>query len=525
MKSISEVLKDSEQIVLAIDTRLDNTAISEWGFEDFNAGFLPNCGLDLDIVVNNNSRVLITAGQARNSGGSDVVEAGIQIRTELKDNFSGGTSLSLGKLKLSFRPSQAQLHRRDWDNRDLLVSAGGLVDGEELRYPDYPVYFQGISNGYDHDESSMQVSMSLGSKELSNIFPKNTFSNGNAVGEVVPLLYGTVTNYKPVDLGNGLYQFFDNTDGEDVREVTAAYNNGASLTLDISADVTATPATGEYITNGYQIKVNPSDTMNLTIDVLGPTIISLPDVNDMLMNIIGDIVYKGCEGRVPLTYLDKTGPFTIFDTTEKIGYVFDQQKTVRQHLEDILTPLDMYFVENKDDNGITVRRRYNGQFLDVTGEPNVRDAFYFDEVTIVEGGVRRIRTEPRPQATRVFYNRNWSPLTTDDIPAATRLRMRREYEKTLSYISPRGTASSRDIKTALVEEADATALAIQSAARDGARNERYSLSVHDIGHGITVGDVGVLEHELLPENSFAEIRQITEDTVTRRTSLTVVIYE
>lgn len=517
MTTLTEVLKNADQIILTIETRLNNTAISEWGFEDWNAGTIPNCGLDLDIVIDSNAEILITAGQARNSGGSDVVTEGLQLRRSLGDTFVSGVEQSLGKLKLSYRNSGDALNTRDWDNRDIIVRAGGVLNGQELRYPDYPLFFKGVSKGYDFDETNMQVTLSTGPKELSNVFPFNTFNSGEARGEVLPVVFGTVRNYSPVDLGSGLYMFHDTQYGA-VESVNAAYNNGTELVLEAGDPLTESPISGNYMTDGNYIKVNDSDEMVLTVDLTGYDIISLPDRNERIGYIVEELVYQGSKARIPVTWIGSKV------TTEKIGWVIDQQKTLRQHLEEILTPHDLYFTDNLFDNGITIRRRYNGQALDFNGNTNVRNSFSFNEEDIIEGSLRRIKTESRPQTTTVLYDKNWTVLDGDGVPSVNRNRMRKEYEKTAVVLSPGGAASSRNIKTMFINETDAEAFNVQTAARDGARNQRYSMTVHGIGHNLEVGSVGVLDHFLLPTQSFSEIRQITENTVTRRTDLTVVIY-
>jgi len=519
--TLSKVLSSAERIVLTIEARLNNTAVSEWGFEDQNCGFVTNCGLDLSIVVNNNSAIVVTAGQAKNSGGSDVVQEGVQLRRNLADPFSGGADQSIGKLKLSFLESGDALHTRDWDNRQLTIKSGGVVEGDEMLFSDYPLMFAGVSNGHDHNEQSMLVSLSLASKELTNVFPKDTYTSGEAKGEVIPHLFGAVRNYKPVELGGGLYQYQAVQQPTfTVGEISAAYDNGTALTQDVAGSINqaafdaATPITGEYVYYDGFIKTNATDEILLTVDHVN---IGMTGVREII-DVVNKIVEIGCDGRVPVTWDG-------VEATEEIGWVFDKQRTVREHLNELLTPLDLYFTENATDNGITIRRRYNGQALDFNGNLNVRDSFYFDEADVLQGSLSRVRTEPRPQTTRVLYDKNWHVIEGEGVPTSTRVQMKKEYEKTSAVLSPKGSAPPIDIKSPLVLEADAIAFSIQTAARDGARNQRYSLTVHGIGHELEVGYVGTIVHPLMPTNSFSEIRQVTESTSSRKTNLTVIVYE
>ena len=125
----------------------------------------------------------------------------------------------------------------------------------------------------------------------------------------------------------------------------------------------------------------------------------------------------------------------------------------------------------------------------------------------------------------MFYNKNWQVLDADGVPAATRFELTRPYAKTSTVLSPSGSGSSRVIESPIIEQVDAENFVTQTAARDGARNERYEFRMVGTNNNFFVGAVGTIRHPLMPRRGVAEIRSISTNTLTRETNLLVVFYE
>jgi hypothetical protein len=238
--SLSEVLSNVKNPVLVVDARLNNTAKTPHGFEDMVAGPLPIAGLDLSFSIENNSAIRATAGQALNSGGSDVVQEGLVIEYTLADIGDGSVDQSVGDIALLYKGND-NIHFRDWDNRRITIKIGGDLNGSPMVFDDYPLLLTGISNGHDFDESRMNASISTASKELANVFPPNIYTSGEEKGQVRPVAYGQPDNISPIDQGDGYFEWSDSSLGNH-GGINAAYNNGTLLSYDSDGDLSVPPA-------------------------------------------------------------------------------------------------------------------------------------------------------------------------------------------------------------------------------------------------------------------------------------------
>jgi len=524
MTDLVSVLSRAERIIICLEARLNNTLFSQWGFEDMVCGDVQVAGLDTSIEINSNSRVLITGGRSKHSGASDVITGGIQYQQILSDPWQGGFAQSIGKINIAFLHGVDQLNFRDWDNKDVTLSVGGVVDGVEMEHSDYPTLFDGVSLGHDNDEKSMQVALSFKSKHMGREFPPNILT-GFAKGQTTPVIYGFVRNYSPIDLDNGLYHYNDN-DVIVAQGVDKAYNTGDELTLVVPSDFdTDTPATGTYYDNGYQVKVNPNDDMLLTLDINGANIITLPNADNQLMWVIFSMVGLATDSRVTVNYKGDDGsPTSLYATTENVGIVLDKKKPIRDWLKDILTPLDIYAIESTTNDAIEIKRRYNGKAIDINGDSNTLDSFVFNENNIIEGSVKRIRSEYRPQSTQVLYNRNLTVLTNKDVPSVNRRAMRSDWDRTDPIVTGVGNGEPLVIKTVLIDEADAIALNELAAHRASQGGQRCTMRLYDVGHGVVAGQVGAAINDIIPTNKKTQIMSYKIDTATRETDLTVVVH-
>lgn len=541
MYTADQVLQKADNLVPVLFARLDNTAVSEFGYEDFNCGFIGNCGFDPDLIINSNSAILITGGQAINSGGSDVIINGLRYGRQIGENFTSDARVpfSFGVVNLDYRTSLDRLHWRDWDSAKFQVKIGGTIDGVAMRYSEYPLLIDGRVSSHDFDEVSMSVGFNVMPRELNRQFPLNKIGSGSSRGKSKPYVIGHVRNMSPIDLGSGTYIYHDGSP----EGVVKAYDNGVDLTyieindlktnsdwgfedmncgfiencgsdLEILVKQDSNEVQSGFWTEDFEglIYVNPYDSIQLTAEVKGQKI---DGVFSQKANVcLNEIVNITTSENVPFTYA--------FDG-DNIGWVFYDQKRLRDHLVEFLAPLDCYFTQNQDDNGITVHRRYNGQYEDVDGNPNNREAFAIDgDTEVVLGSFRNNGSTYRPAIRRIHYSRNFGVLTGAGVPAGSIDLKKENFTETEFNRDVYGSPS--EVFTALTDDVDAQRLGQQSIARDTRRNKFLTMSLDGIGRGLEVGTVGTISHELIPKGRLIELRKVMQDTQTRVTEIEAVMY-
>ena len=137
--SITDVLEKADTVVGVFEARLNNTEFSEFGYEDHSAGMIPFTSIDLDIVSGNNSQVRISNGQALNSGASDVMSSRLMHSRSIGQNFAGAATQSITDIQFAFEHGNDQLQFRDLSNRKFTYKIGGIIDGDEMVFDDYPL--------------------------------------------------------------------------------------------------------------------------------------------------------------------------------------------------------------------------------------------------------------------------------------------------------------------------------------------------------------------------------------------------
>ncbi len=515
MQVANDCLRWCEPPVLVLSTTLNNTLSPDWGFEDMAGGLVPTASFDDSISFNDNSRIKVSTGKARNAGASQVVLKGVQYRRSLSDPFSGGSSSTLSKMFINHLDGADQLHFRNWSQSSYVLKVGGKFKpntayADILKYSEYPTWIQGRILGKDFDEKSMGVFFNSEPRQLSNLFPLNRFYGGAADGKTIPFVIGHVRAMSPVVKSGSRGQFHDG----DCEGIVSAYDlDGNQLTLeagDPSLDTVS--AVDKYMADNLGFVAWHSDINGVVLEVKGARIGGV--YSDKANELIEEMVRIATGGTVPVNYS--------FDG-KQVGWVFYDQRPIKEQVNLILDGIDCFYSEVEDDNSITIRRRYNARFNDLDGVANNRDSFELGEVDGFNKGLKQIKETPRPKRVTLLFNQNFSPLSRDGLASATRDNLSTQWEIKTNPVFE-GLGDERVIECAYTQSADADELARMVSDRYGIKSFVYTWTEPVIGLGIIEGDVGTNRHRLIAPNLYTEIRSITVDTNTKKTNIQAVIY-
>ena len=515
MPAANDCLRWCEPPVLVLETNLNNTIAPDWGFEDMAGGMVPTASFDDSIVFSDNSRVRVSTGKARNAGASQVVLKGVQYRRSLSDPFTGGTSSSLSKMFINHLAGNDQLYFRNWSQSNYTLKVGGKFKpntayADILRYDDFPTWIQGRIIGKDFDEKSMGVFFNSEPRQMSNLFPPNRFYGGAADGKTIPFVIGHVRAMAPVVKTGSRGQFHDG----DCEGVIAAYDlDGNALTLEAGdPSIDTVSAVDKYMADNLGLIAWHSDINGVVIEVKGARIDGV--YSDKANELIAEMVKIATSDAVTVNHS--------FDG-KKIGWVFYDQAPIKDQVNKILDGIDCFYSEVEADNSITIKRRYNARFNDLDGTANDRASFSLGDIDGFNKKLKQVKETERPKRVTLLYNQNFSPLSRSGLDAATRDNLSRQWDIKTNPVFE-GLGNEKTIECAYIDDDDADELARMVSDRYGIKSFVYTWVEPVIGLGLSEGDVGQHQHRLIKPNVYAEIREITIDTSTQKTTIQAVIY-
>lgn len=242
-----------------------------------------------------------------------------------------------------------------------------------------------------------------------------------------------------------------------------------------------------YDDNGY-IKVNRQLT-NFYIDANGSS--ASVRLNQAAINIA-----SACELNLSSTI---TGPY--------IGRYYNEQKPVLSHLKELALNTDCFLDFDLAVDEIKLKRRHNHQYKDFDGNDTNYQTFSIVEDDVI-GSVTRYSDEVTYSRYTISYdsdqaNNNLSPTETDFNSSGS-------YKLVKRIDSPVKQQHEAQQLASLVD-------------RDGAKKQKYGLTIKGAGHGFELSTAGTVTH---PEarTGIYEIRSIKEFIKRKITQLELVNY-
>ena len=521
MSLARDFLAKSEDPTIVLNLNLDNTALAVEGFEDWNCGDIENCGVNNDVVINNNSLVRISNQEVRHAG--EVITAlssGAQILKSIGAPLTDENIVEIGRAEIPFNfdiANTLKLQNRDFQGRLYSIDVGGKVGNTQISFSAYHSLVQGKIKDMTHDSDVLTVTIDTLPVEYLNEFPLNTYrgtggrqGDEDNLGRTKPYAVGFVENATPVDLGNGLYQFHDGTGAV----ATEVFDQGVNLTLVEGNPFTGDPAIGEYMTNttGF-IKVH-IETDQLTCHIQGALIGGGFDAR--ADKILSHITTRATAGRRKLN--DLGGDW-------EMGYYFTTRRPIIEYVREIATNLD-YYIIHEDNGDLSLKKRYNGNRTDFQGNLNEINTFSFDGSNIIEDTINGLGTSPRYTNYNVGYRQNWTPLRRTELPPEKRREFSREgllaRESSTLTIEDGVRENTREWQSNLRHKNDADKLA-SLVYRESLRRRKYEFEVENYRWLLMPGMVGTIDHPIIRSGLF-EIASVNDDTDTEELTTKVTGY-
>lgn len=187
---------------------------------------------------------------------------------------------------------------------------------------------------------------------------------------------------------------------------------------------------------------------------------------------------------------------------EVVGFMVKDQTPWSSVVSKYCRGLDYYFIENEESSGITIRRRF-----DLNDYPS---DFLVVESVIKHGSVERVKTDPRESQYKVLYRMN-----------EFRPQESRSVKSRFGYS---GKSEAQEIATPLIIKSNAISIA-EKITRDSIENGIFTLTLYGLGHGISVGQAGVINHNLIPRRKPCLVMEVSEDAGLRETQMTVKVLQ
>lgn len=211
---LNEILSKANRLDLVAECNLNNTLSVPWTYDDWNCGFVENCGQDKETHFVSNSDVKISNNQINGQSTSVVMTGGFSVTSSLPQPLEGSNvTVSYAPLSILNIDSVDSFRERRFKDSAVVIKAGGLIDKgkpteQELDYSDFEPWIEGVFVGDDKTDESIDLNIGLKSDELNYLFPSRTYDSGIAEGQAIPVVYGVAKGI-PVDLGGGIRQFHD----------------------------------------------------------------------------------------------------------------------------------------------------------------------------------------------------------------------------------------------------------------------------------------------------------------------------
>lgn len=516
MPSANEVLRWCNPLVGVLETQLDNTLAGDYGFEEIAGGEVPVATIAEGTATEDNSLVRISSGRVKDAATSETILNGVIYERSLSEPFSGRGTNTQSALSINHVAGNDSLHSRSWANRDYTFKVGGhykpkTAYDEVLRFGDYPTWITGRIVNKRFTEQSMLVGFNTEPPQLKNLFPLNRFTDGLSEGEVIPFVVGHVRSMRPMPKSATTGVFHDG----DCEGVVAAYDTaGNTLSLEAGDPTSDTvSAAGKYMADNSGNVAWHSDVSEVRLEVKGARISGV--WSEAANELVAEMVRLSTNGSVPVTHS--------FDG-KQIGWVFYNQAPIADQVTTILDGLDCFYSEDEATNSIEIKRRYNARFSDLDGTANDRAAFEFGESDDFNKDFQQVSAVARPKQVTTRYNRNFAPLSnSNEIDSTNRDSLITEWRLAQDAVQD-GIDPEKVIDSALTQSADADEQNRMVADRYGIRAFNVNWVENNIGLGVMEGDVGTNNHRLSNPRAFTELRKVKQDTLTRKTTLTGVVY-
>ena len=226
---VKEILQDAKELVVVIETTLNNTLDNPIELGDIIAGPYAeygNTSFDPQAQVSN-ANVKLATRTPKGMQADMILEDGVTLIRESGSKLGDKARASFGSARILNTRTSDEYSLRTWEDKNYTMKVGGVVypkneavavaaaqkldtlSGVELDYSEYEILATGRFGAKSVDSDSVGLSILPLDSGLYKPFPINFNDHTEDAGDVLPYQFGVPIATTPANLGGGIYKIHD----------------------------------------------------------------------------------------------------------------------------------------------------------------------------------------------------------------------------------------------------------------------------------------------------------------------------